>query len=228
MFGIGAGEFVVILIVALIVFGPGKLPEVGRAIGKGLREFRKAQAALSQTLNSIDEPEKKSGDEKSATVTQTPVAEKILPAENNSPATEKTSPVEKSVDEKISSATEKFSPVEKSGDEKISSATEKTSPVEKSVDEKISSATEKFSPVEKSAAEKSATVEKSVAEKSVETSPPTVTTDEIIKLAKESPLVKENHHEKISDGHSVDVADNAERTSPAGARSSSNGVDKQP
>ncbi len=170
MFGIGAGEFVVILIVALIVFGPGKLPEVGRAIGKGLREFRKAQAALSQTLNSIDEPEKKSGDEKSATVTQTP-------------------------------------------------ATEKTSPVEKSVDEKISSATEKTSPVEKNVAEKP------VAEKN---SPPTVTTDEIIKLAKESPLVKENHHEKISDGHSVDVADNAERTSPAGARSSSNGVDKQP
>ncbi|MBE8949432.1 MAG: twin-arginine translocase TatA/TatE family subunit [Quinella sp. 3Q1] len=51
MFGIGAGEFIVILIVGLIVFGPSKLPEVGRAIGKGLREFRKAQAALSQTLN---------------------------------------------------------------------------------------------------------------------------------------------------------------------------------
>ena len=49
MFGIGAGEFIVILVVGLIVFGPSKLPEVGRAIGKGLREFRKAQAALSQT-----------------------------------------------------------------------------------------------------------------------------------------------------------------------------------
>ena len=52
MFGIGAGEFIVILIVGLIVFGPGKLPEVGRAIGKGLREFRKAQAALSRKENS--------------------------------------------------------------------------------------------------------------------------------------------------------------------------------
>ena len=59
MFGIGAGEFIVILIVGLIVFGPSKLPEVGRAIGKGLREFRKAQAALSQTLNE-PLPEKKS------------------------------------------------------------------------------------------------------------------------------------------------------------------------
>ena len=59
MFGIGAGEFIVILIVGLIVFGPSKLPEVGRAIGKGLREFRKAQAALSQTLNDVDTTDKK-------------------------------------------------------------------------------------------------------------------------------------------------------------------------
>ncbi|MBQ3452354.1 MAG: twin-arginine translocase TatA/TatE family subunit [Selenomonadaceae bacterium] len=66
MFGIGAGEFIVILIVGLIVFGPSKLPEVGRAIGKGLREFRKAQAALSQTLNEPLEPEKKSEPEKKA------------------------------------------------------------------------------------------------------------------------------------------------------------------
>ena len=56
MFGIGAGEFIVILVVGLIVFGPSKLPEIGRALGKALREFRKAQAALSATLNDIDKP----------------------------------------------------------------------------------------------------------------------------------------------------------------------------
>ena len=71
MFGIGAGEFIIILIVGLIVFGPSKLPEVGRAIGKGLREFRKAQAALSQTLNEVDEPPKSS-----PTAAQNSVAEK--------------------------------------------------------------------------------------------------------------------------------------------------------
>lgn len=60
MFGIGMGEFVLILIVGLIVFGPSKLPEVGRALGKGLREFRKAQAALTATLEESAEPEKKS------------------------------------------------------------------------------------------------------------------------------------------------------------------------
>ena len=61
MFGISAGEFIIILVVGLIVFGPGKLPEVGRALGKVLREFRKAQAALSATLNEpLDEPKKSS------------------------------------------------------------------------------------------------------------------------------------------------------------------------
>ena len=67
MFGIGAGEWVLILIVGLIVFGPGHLPEVGRAIGKGLKEFRKAQAALSATLEEVSaEPQKKSSTENSS------------------------------------------------------------------------------------------------------------------------------------------------------------------
>lgn len=60
MFGIGAGELIIILIAGLIIFGPGKLPEVGRAIGKGLREFRKAQAAFSATLDEVStEPKKR-------------------------------------------------------------------------------------------------------------------------------------------------------------------------
>lgn len=54
MFGIGIPELILILIVGLIVFGPGKLPEVGRAFGKGLREFKKAQNALTAAMN---EPE---------------------------------------------------------------------------------------------------------------------------------------------------------------------------
>jgi sec-independent protein translocase protein TatA len=43
MFGsIGMPELIVILVIALIIFGPGKLPEVGGMIGKALRDFRKA------------------------------------------------------------------------------------------------------------------------------------------------------------------------------------------
>ena len=42
MFGMGATELIVILVVALLIFGPGKLPEIGSALGKGIRDFRKA------------------------------------------------------------------------------------------------------------------------------------------------------------------------------------------
>jgi len=121
MFGIGAGEFIVILIVGLIVFGPGKLPEVGRAIGKGLREFRKAQAAISQTLNEVDINEKK-----------TPPAEKK-----------------------------------------------------------------------------------------------SVTADDVINLAKESPIVKENHNEKVFNGNPNNAPSVDAGTSVASSASSSNGTDKQ-
>ena len=55
MFGIGAGEFALILIVGLIVFGPSKLPELGRSLGKLLREFKKAQAALTNVVNEVDQ-----------------------------------------------------------------------------------------------------------------------------------------------------------------------------
>ena len=131
MFGIGAGEFIVILIVGLIVFGPGKLPEVGRALGKALREFRKAQAALSQTLNEVDISEKKS-----------PPADKNTDNEKNTAAQP-------------------------------------------------------------------------------------VTADEVINLAKERPIVKENSNEKSFNGNPNNVPAVDARASVAGAGGSSNGIDKQ-
>ena len=52
MFGsIGGPELVLIFVVALLVFGPRKLPELGRAVGRGLAEFRKAAADLKETLD---------------------------------------------------------------------------------------------------------------------------------------------------------------------------------
>jgi len=50
MFNIGPTELMVILVLALIVFGPKKLPEMGRSIGKGLREFRKAQMDIKREI----------------------------------------------------------------------------------------------------------------------------------------------------------------------------------
>jgi sec-independent protein translocase protein TatA len=42
MFGVGMPELIVILIIILIIFGAGKLPEIGSGIGKGIRNFKKA------------------------------------------------------------------------------------------------------------------------------------------------------------------------------------------
>ena len=48
MFGLGMGEVVIILVLALILLGPQKLPDAAKQLGKGLREFRKATEDLKQ------------------------------------------------------------------------------------------------------------------------------------------------------------------------------------
>lgn|SRR5688572_26600723 len=50
MFGMGMGELLLILVVALLVVGPDKLPNAARAIGKGIRDFRKHTQELQSTL----------------------------------------------------------------------------------------------------------------------------------------------------------------------------------
>ncbi len=51
MFGLGGQELLLILFVVLLFFGPSKLPELARGLGKGMREFKKAQADLENEFN---------------------------------------------------------------------------------------------------------------------------------------------------------------------------------
>ena len=47
---IGWPELIILLVVVLIVFGPGKLPDIGNAVGRGVREFRKASNDLEESI----------------------------------------------------------------------------------------------------------------------------------------------------------------------------------
>ena len=58
MFGMGIGELVVILVIVMIIFGAGKLPEIGEGLGRGIRNFRKAV----KTPDEIDITPKKDDD----------------------------------------------------------------------------------------------------------------------------------------------------------------------
>ncbi|MBC9784291.1 twin-arginine translocase TatA/TatE family subunit [Heliobacterium chlorum] len=56
MFNIGFPELLLILALALIIFGPGKLPEVGRGLGKALNEFRRTTEGLKSQMNDALQP----------------------------------------------------------------------------------------------------------------------------------------------------------------------------
>ncbi len=54
MFGIGFTEIVVILVIALIVLGPEKLPELAKALGRAMKEFRTATDEIKRSVSDID------------------------------------------------------------------------------------------------------------------------------------------------------------------------------
>ncbi len=54
MFGIGFPELIIIVVLALIILGPNKLPDLARALGKGMAEFRKATQEMKENLD-LDE-----------------------------------------------------------------------------------------------------------------------------------------------------------------------------
>jgi sec-independent protein translocase protein TatA len=52
----GPWELILLLVIVLIIFGPGKLPDIGNAVGKGIREFRKASSELEESVRGEAKP----------------------------------------------------------------------------------------------------------------------------------------------------------------------------
>jgi sec-independent protein translocase protein TatA len=72
LFGkIGLPELILILVIALIIFGPRKLPEIGKSIGRGLREFRQATTEISRTVSLDDDDESLEGNKETKKTKET-------------------------------------------------------------------------------------------------------------------------------------------------------------
>ena len=89
MFGFGHGpELIIILVIALIVLGPGKIPEVAQMLGKGIRELRQASADLQKTfdVNELMNPTPPTPPPAEPAINPVPVETILPPAVEEAPA----------------------------------------------------------------------------------------------------------------------------------------------
>ena len=83
---IGMPELIIIFVIALIIFGPRKLPELGRSLGKSLAEFKRASNELKSTLDEeirLEEQQQRAAQQKAASV---PPAAAVTASESPTPA----------------------------------------------------------------------------------------------------------------------------------------------
>jgi sec-independent protein translocase protein TatA len=57
MFGLGTQELLIIMVLVMVVFGAGKLPQIGSSLGKGLRNFKQGVNDADEDVQQLDEPQ---------------------------------------------------------------------------------------------------------------------------------------------------------------------------
>jgi Tat protein translocase TatB subunit len=82
MFGIGPSELVIILVIALLVLGPKRLPELAAGLGKGLAEFRRATSDINAELDEA----RRSLEEQSREAARTAQAGRVSRTQRSAPA----------------------------------------------------------------------------------------------------------------------------------------------
>ena len=65
---LGPAEILVVLVIALLVFGPNKLPEVGRQVGRAMREFRQFQQTMTRDMHEVFSEDASAGAEPAPTL----------------------------------------------------------------------------------------------------------------------------------------------------------------
>jgi TatA/E family protein of Tat protein translocase len=95
-FNVGPMELIIVLVIALLILGPGKLPEVGAAFGKTIREFRKASSDIQDSTNLATSPStpatppapvaQASSAQTAASAAPAPVTAAAAPASTDEPA----------------------------------------------------------------------------------------------------------------------------------------------
>ena len=68
---IGPGELIIVLVIALLVLGPKKLPEVGRSVGRGMREFKDSLAGINLDDDDDDDDRERKSVRRTAGTTET-------------------------------------------------------------------------------------------------------------------------------------------------------------
>lgn len=85
MFGIGMPELIIILVIALVVIGPQKLPDMARSLGKGLAEFKRASNDFRRNV----EDEARAAEDKERIAKESAAKEKVEPEKANEAAASK-------------------------------------------------------------------------------------------------------------------------------------------